>query len=140
MLLGSSGSHKRNHGAPGRSSHRLAVAIVEQDPPLLPLNLSAERFAGRPASQAGFATVGNVEGLAGRRGCEELRRWMQLGSRSKFSRGGADRVEDRMVADAAEPVFGVGEVRLSAVHQAVPVAAGGGVDRLADLMRLVEKV
>src|SRR5687768_5721155 len=45
-----------------------------------------------------------------------------------------------MLADAAEPVFGVFAVGLATVHDAVPVAAGWARQRLADLVRLVEKI
>src|SRR5438876_10713653 len=45
-----------------------------------------------------------------------------------------------MPAHAAKPVLGVGEIRLAAVHDAVPVAAARRVDVLADGMALVEEI
>src|SRR4051812_2332009 len=49
-------------------------------------------------------------------------------------------VKRRMLTDAAEPVLGVSEVAFSPVYNRVPEAAGGRLDGLADLVRLVQVV
>ena len=43
-----------------------------------------------------------------------------------------------MFADFSEPVFRVPEITLATVHDAVPKAAFGRMNRLADLVRRVE--
>lgn len=45
-----------------------------------------------------------------------------------------------MLAHAAEPILGVREIAFAAVHDAVPEAAGRGVDALADGVRLIKKI
>lgn len=45
-----------------------------------------------------------------------------------------------MLTNAMKPIFAVGEIRLSSVHDAVPIAAGGSGDGLADLVRFFQKI
>ena len=47
-------------------------------------------------------------------------------------------LENGMSANASKPVLGIGEIRFSSMHNAMPVAAGGGMQLLTDRMRMVQ--
>ena len=67
-------------------------------------------------------------------GCEEC----QLPRREK-GRLSLQVGEHTMAPDPAKPIPGIAEVRLTAMHQSMPIAAGRCFDVLADLVRFVKK-
>ena len=55
-------------------------------------------------------------------------------------RGTRDIFKARVVSSFAKPVFAVPVIALHAMHDTVPIATLRRMDRLADLMRFIEKV
>lgn len=126
----------------GRLGNRLAIGIVKQQLPFKESDALHERFgrslcAGNPFAQIdesiGVPVVrfGKKEGIGNE---VAILRERQLG---RFSRKlGINRV----LADLAEPIFRVRPIGLAAMHDAVPITAGGRVNVLADRVRTVEKI
>jgi hypothetical protein len=123
----------------GRSGpNGLAITVVEEELPFDLSNVAGELAGGRFATGNGLAQVDEGERVP--IGGSEMGRCAFRLLFNKLSSLLAEWTEHGMLPDAMEPVFRVAVVGLAAVHDAVPVAAIGGANVLADAVRLVQKV
>jgi len=99
---------------------------VEEKLPFEELHLAGKVFVGRTSAADTFAKIDELMGGA-------------IGV-ADFGRMGLEEFEDGMRPHSPPPVFAVRGVGLPSMHEGMPVAAGGGVQVLADLVRFVEKV
>src|SRR5438132_7554303 len=90
--------------------------VVKEQLPFEPLNLAGEFFLGRTRVADALHRVNKTKGIT----------VLEAEGSGLFR----EPRKYRMVPDAAEPILGVGSVRLPAVHDAVPVTAGVGVNLL----------
>jgi hypothetical protein len=102
-------------------------------------NATAKRFI-RLAASCCFAEINEGESVPVGLIRDELGPFVCTGFASDLLGGRTQSRKDFVLANSAEPVFGIGEIWLSAVHDAVPIAAGGCVNILADRVRIVQKV
>src|SRR5689334_9996474 len=111
-------------------------AVIEKQSPLQILNRPAQRLEFRFMAGS-LAQVHESERIpvpARQKVVPGLMRTGELG------RPSGETGEDRMPADAAKPVLGVGEIGLAPMHDAMPVAAFDLVELLTDGVRLIEKI
>src|SRR5262245_29690184 len=114
------------------------VAIVEQKLPFALLDFETQRDQRRVVGRA-LAQIDEIKWIPIRRVGQVGGRW-EVCVAGQLARSGGQRTEDGMLTDAAKPVLRVAKIPLAAMHDAVPKAAVGVVDRLTDLVRLVEEV
>src|SRR5262245_60641423 len=107
--------------------------------PLTLLNATAEHLAPGAAVHNGRAQVNEREGIPAALADQELSGRIRF-VESEIGCGCEQNLENGMGADTAEPISTVVEIRLSAVHQAVPVASRRGVNILADRVGFVQEI
>ena len=119
---------------------RRAIAVVEQQFPLGLLDIEAQLAVARFGRERPPRTDRRTRTDPTRRHVGEFLRNSHPRLADGSSATLADRIKHRMPADAAEPVLGVREIALAAVHDRVPEAARRRVDPLADRVRLVQTI
>ena len=53
---------------------------------------------------------------------------------------GPETIENWMLAHAAKPILGIGEIAFATMHDSVPIAAIGCLDRLTQRVRVIQKI